>query len=153
MRAWLLVLAACTDGAVTGIASSSRHPDVRSATALVENIELFDPPGTYRRWIVLIAEAAPGTACEIVGEPLISIELYTIFSSAPRGEIPLSATPPPRVFPAAYATIADGVNPQGTVFISAAATTKLVGGLGGYATFDGVVRALDVTFEAPTCGP
>jgi hypothetical protein len=154
MRVWpVLLLAACTDGVVTGSATSSAHPEARSATAFVDNVALVEPAGTYRRWTIEISAAPEGTDCAAIGDPIIALELYTIYDSAPRGLIPLSVTPPPQTFPAAFATVVDGINPQGTVMISAAATTLLVGTLTGTFTIDGGVRALDVTFEAPTCSP
>jgi hypothetical protein len=155
MRPWLLLvmLAACTDGPVTGYATSSAHPDARSATTFVDNVVFLDPPGEYRRWTVQILEAREGTDCEAATDPVVSIELYTIFSSAPRGLIPLSLDAPPRLFPAAYATVINGVNAQGMVDITAAATTKLVGTLSGYASIDGIVRPLEIAFDAPTCDP
>jgi len=155
MRAGLLlVIASCADGAVTGPATSSAHLEARSALTFVDNVDLLEPLGTYRRWTVHVVEAPEGTDCEAAGEPLVAIELYTIFSSAPRGLIPLALTPPPpRLFPAAYASVRGGVNVQGEVMITAAATTILVGTLTGSATIDGSVRSLDVTFEAPTCTP
>jgi len=57
------------------------------------------------------------------------------------------------LFPAAYVTIPGAIATQGTVFISQAATTGLVGQVGGYANLGGTLRAMDVTFDAPTCGP
>src|SRR5665647_1659815 len=127
MRVWLLlVLAACADGAVTGAATSSVHPAARSASTFVDNVSLADPPGTYRRWTIEIGDAPEGTDCQASGAPIIAIELYTIFDSAPRGFIPLSSDPPPRLFPAAFATVIDGINVQGSVTISAASTTRLI---------------------------
>ncbi len=153
MRAWLcLLLAGCTDGVVTGPATSSIHTDVSSST-FVDNVVLFEPPGTYRRWTVKILEVDVGTDCVAAGDPLVAIDIYTIYDSAPRGLIPLSETPPPVLFPAAYATVADGPSVSGSIMISAAATTKLIGSLSGYVTLDGATRAVDVTFDAPTCQP
>jgi hypothetical protein len=147
-----LVLAGCTDGVVTGTATSSIHPDV-SSSAFVDNVVLLDPPGTYRRWTVKILEADVGTDCVAAGDPLVAIDIYTLYDSAPRGFIPLSETPPPVLFPAAYATVVDGTGISGSIMISAAATTKLIGSLSGYVNLDGATRALDITFEAPTCQP
>lgn len=154
MRAWLcLLLAGCTDGVVTGNATSSIHPDV-SASAFVDNIVLLDPPGTYRRWTVKILAATVGTDCVAAGDPLIAVDIYTIYDSAPRGFIPLSETPPPVLFPAAYATVSEGTITQGgSIEITAAATTKLIGTLATFVTLDGSTRALDVAFDAPTCQP
>lgn len=154
MRGWpFLLLAACTDGPVTGHATSSAHPEARSAVTFVDNVGLGDPPGTYRRWTIEIGDAAEGIDCRSIGAPIIAIEVYTIFDSAPRGQIPLSLTPPPRIFPAAFATVIDGINAQGSVMITSAATTRIAGTLTGYVTIDGAPRALDVTFESPTCSP
>lgn len=155
MRACLcLVLAGCTDAIVTGAASSTAHPAARSAHARVGNVSLLDPPGTYRRWDVYVTEDAVGTPCEAVGAPVVAFSIYTLFDSAPRGAIPLSrAQDAPIVFPAAYGTVVDGINVEGTLSITAAATTKVLGSLDGLATIDGTLRELDVTFEAPTCGP
>jgi len=139
--------------AVTGPATSSAHLEARSALTFVDNVDLLDPLGTYRRWTVHVVEAPEGTDCETAGSPLVAIELYTIFSSAPRGLIRSRSRPATRLFPAAYATVIDGINVQGEVMITAAATTILVGTLTGYATIDGSVRTLDVTFDAPTCTP
>jgi len=153
MRASLcLLLAGCTDGVVTGPATSSIHSDV-SASSFVDNVVLIDPPGTYRRWTVKILEADVGTDCAAAGDPLIAVDVYTIYDSAPRGFIPLSENPPPVLFPAAYATVVDGTNLSGSIEITAAATTKLFGTLNGFVMIDGATRALDVTFEAPTCQP
>jgi len=150
----LLVFAGCADTAETGPATSSAHTQVHSAVTYVDNVDLLDPLGTYRRWTVHLVEASEGTDCEAAGPPVVELELYTIFSSAPRGLIPLALTPPPpRLFPAAYASVIDGVNVQGEVMITSAATTILVGTLTGYATIGGSVRSLDVTFDAPTCTP
>jgi hypothetical protein len=154
MRVWpILLLAACTDGAVTGTATSSLHPEARSAATFVDNVELIDPPGTYRRWTIEIGGAPEGTSCVEIGDPIIAIEVYTIFDSAPRGLIPLSVTPPPVLFPSAYATVINGINAQGTVMISSAATTGVIGTLSGTVTIDNGAFALDVTFDAPTCTP
>jgi hypothetical protein len=124
---------------------------VRSATATVDNVGLIDPPGTYRRWTIMLVEDPPGTACEAIGPAVVTIEIYTIFSSAPRGVITLTRDPPPRLFPAAYATTADGFYAEGSVFISAAASTKTIGTLTGRANVDGAIQPLDIAFEAPTC--
>ena len=154
MRVWpLLVLAACADGPVTGPATSSAHPDARSAVTFVDNVGLVEPPGTYRRWTIEIGDAAEGIDCRSIGDPIIAIEVYTIFDSAPRGLIPLSLTPPPQVFPAAFVTVIDGVNAQGSIMITSAATTRIAGTLTGYAIIDGGSRTLDVTFDSPTCAP
>lgn len=154
MRVWpFLLLAACTDGPSTGHATSSAHPEARSAATFVDNVALVDPPGTYRRWTIEIGDAAEGIDCTSVGEPIIAIEVYTIYDSAPRGLIPLSLTPPPRIFPAAYATVINGSNAQGSVMITSAATTRIAGTLTGTATIEGGARALDVTFDSLTCSP
>ncbi|MDB4961113.1 MAG: hypothetical protein JWP01_1112 [Myxococcales bacterium] len=122
MRALLLLaIAACTDGADTGTASSSAHPEARSAVAQVANVELIDPPGTYRLWTVTLHADPPGIACELAGAPLVTLDVYTLFSSAPRGTIPLSLNPTPVVFPAAYASMADGAPAQGEVSITSSA--------------------------------
>lgn len=149
----LLLLGACADSPVSGSASSTAHPTARSAIASVVNVDLLQPAGTYRLWTIDIVEDEPGTPCEQTGAPLVTIEIYTIFSSAPRGRIPLSMDQPPPVFPAAYATVSDGFNVQGDVTITAAATSKLIGELNGYANIGGMIRELDLVYEAPTCGP
>ena len=155
MRACLcLVLAGCTDGIVTGAASSTAHPDASSAFARVGNVALLDPPGTYRRWDIYVTEDEVGTPCEAIGAPVVALSIYTLFESAPRGDIPLSqGEHAPVVFPAAYGTVANGINVEGTLSITAAATTKVLGSLDGLATIDGTLVELDVAFEAPACGP
>lgn len=146
--------AACTDGAVTGPASATALPTTQSAFATVANVDLVDPPGTYRRWEVSFVADPPGTDCERAGEPLLSIVVYTLYSSAPRGDISLSDTDqPPVLFPTAYATLPGGDDLDGTVSITAAATTKLVGSVHGFAIVDNRVAQIDAAFEAPTCGP
>ena len=50
-----------------------------------------------------------------VHPPLVSVDIYTIFDSAPRGQIPLARSPPPVVFPSAYATLADGAAIDGVI--------------------------------------
>lgn len=152
MRVWpILLLAACTDGAVTGSATSSIHPEVRSAATFIDNVGLIDPPGTYRRWTVELGDVAEGTSCASIGDPIITIDVYTIFDSAPRGLIPISVTSPPVLFPAAYATVIDGINAQGTVVISSAATTGIIGTLSGTVTIGNGSLAFDATFDAPNC--
>lgn len=146
-------LAACTDTEATGPASSSAHPTVRSATTTVENVELLQPVGTYRRWTIEILEDEPGTPCVQRGTPLVTIAIYTSLPSAPRGELVLSMDPPPRLIPAAYATTAEGFTVQGTLAFSAAATTLLIGELTGEVTIAGAPRPLEISFEAPTCVP
>lgn len=156
MRAWplLLALAACGEGVVTGAATSTAHATARSAFATVTNVSLLDPPGTYRRWEIAIVEDDAGTPCEAVGAPLVAFSIYTLFDSAPRGDLLLArADVPPALFPSAYGTVADGINVEGTLSITAAATTKVIGSLDGFATINGTLRELDVAFEAPTCGP
>ena len=154
MRVWpILLLAACTDAPVTGHATSNVHPEARSAATFVDNVGLIDPPGTYRRWTIEISDASEGTSCAAIGAPIIAIELYTIFESAPRGLIPISLTAPPVLFPAAYATVVGGISAQGSVTITSAATTGVIGTLSGTVTIDGGALALDVTFDAPNCSP
>ena len=117
-----------------------------------ESIALLGP-GTYRRWTIEISSAPEGTSCAAIGDPIVTIELYTIFESAPRGIIPLSLYAPPVLFPAAYATVIDGTNTQGMVTISSAATTGIIGTLTGTVTIGNAALALDVTFDAPNCSP
>ncbi len=144
----------CGDGTVTDDASSTALPTAQSAYATVTNVELLEPTGTYRRWEVALVEDPPGTDCEVAGDPLLSVVIYTLYSSAPRGDITLSDTSQPVVlFPTAYATLPGGDDLDGTVSITAAATTKLIGSVHGFAVLDGRVDEIDATFAAPTCAP
>jgi hypothetical protein len=146
--------AGCSDGAVTGAASSQALPTTQSAYATVGNIDLVDPPGTYRRWEIALVEDPAGTDCEVTGDALLTIEVYTLYSSAPRGDISLSDTSQPVVlFPTAYATLPGGDDLDGTLSITAAATTQLVGSVHGFAVVDNRVVEIDATFDAPTCVP
>ncbi len=147
------LVAACEDAVGTGAATSSAHPTLASATVVTDVVNLVQPAGTYRRWTLLLTADPPETACERIGAPVVSVDIYTIFDSAPRGQIPLSRNPPPVVFPAAYVTLADGAAMDGVIDIPLAASTGLVGTLDGQGVIDGVNQPIAIMFDAPTCAP
>lgn len=153
LLAGVLALGACEDAVGTDAATSSAHPTLASATVVTDVVSLLQPVGTYRRWTLLLTADPPGTSCERIGAPLVSVDIYTIFDSAPRGQIPLSRTPPPVVFPSAYVTLADGAAMDGVIDIPLAASTGLVGTLEGQGVIDGVNQPIAITFDAPTCAP
>ena len=146
----LLALAACGESSVTKAATSTTDPEARSAYAVVSNVRLDTVPGDYRLWEIRVVADEPGTICGGTDNVRALFDVYTIFSSAPRGTIPFQ-TEPPTVFPAAFAELAGAINVQGSISIPAAATTELVGTATGIATVDGVARAFTIDFDAPTC--
>ena len=155
MRACLLILVApaCSDPIGAGEASSAALPQIASAYAEVGNVFLDQPQaGTYRVWHLGFGAEAAGTDCTTV-DPIISFEVYTIFSSAPRGDIPISMlAPPPQEFPTLYAEIADGTFSAGTLSITSASTTRLIGTFTGFANLAGQPStSIDLAFTAPTC--
>ena len=149
----VIALGACAEPVGTGAATSSVHPALASATVVTDVVSLVQPVGTYRRWTLVLTADPPGTACERIGAPLVSVDIYTIFESAPRGQIPLSRTPPPVVFPSAYVTLTDGAAMDGALDIPLAASTGLIGTLDGQGVIDGVNQPIAITFDAPTCAP
>ena len=146
----LLALAACGESSVTKAASSTIDPEARSAYAVVSNVTLDTAPGDYRLWEIRVVADAPGTTCGGTDNVRALFDVYTIFSSAPRGTIPFQ-TEPPAVFPAAFGELAGAIGVEGSISIPAASTTELVGTATGYATIDGVVQAFTIDFDAPTC--
>lgn len=147
----LAALAACGDPELRGTASSTALPTVVTAASQVANIELLEPPGTYRAWSITIGEGDPERPCDLT--PLVELTIYTIFDSAPRGTIPLSSPIQPVVlFPTAHAVLADGTAlSDGAVEITAAATTRILGSLDGLAAEPAGLRRIDASFDAPTC--
>lgn len=128
------------------------NPEVQSASARIANVDLIDPPGTHRLWEITLSADVPGTPCEIAAAPLAVIDVYTIFSSAPRGEITIDAHFPPAVFPAADVVISEATRVEGTVSIPSASRTGVFGTVSGYAALvGGSVVPVDIRFEAPVC--
>lgn len=146
----LLALAACGESSVTKAATSTADPEARSAYAVVSNVMLDTAPGDYRLWEIRVVADEPGTPCGSTDNVRALFDVYTIFSSAPRGTVPFQ-TDPPTVFPAAFAELAGAINVSGSISIPAASTTELVGSATGSATIDGVTQAFTIDFDAPTC--
>lgn len=149
----LLASAACGDPVGTGEASSSVHPTVRSAFTIADRVTLPQTAGSYYLWRIGLFEDAPGTDCSGTGEPIVSFDVYTIFSSAPRGAIPLDLTdPPPQTFPTAYPYVFNGFFTEGSLMLTSASSSGISGSAEGIANV-GTIGPVEIVFDAPTCGP
>lgn len=141
----------CEGGVVTGEATSSEHPTVRSAFSIQDRVTLPDRVGFYYLWRIGLVEDAPGTDCNGTGDPLIVIDVYTLYRSAPRGDIPLSfGDPPPSIFPSVYGGMFDGIFTEGALSLTEASGTGLLGTLEGQANIDTIVP-IEIAFDAPNC--
>jgi hypothetical protein len=149
---WVVIamVAGCAEPTGLGEASATAYPDASSATVIVANAT--DGIIAWRVWSIEIGDSPPGTDCKNRRDPLVSFDVLTQLSSAPRNVIPLTLDVPPFLFPAVYARYSNGFAIDGEMVIELASSTGLFGSFRGQANLDGTVVTLEAAFEAPTCG-